>query len=66
MGKPNLLGQFSIWSFPNKGSDRFVVFRDSEGDETLVASCDTPKQAQKYCEQLNEALKQTNSPSKKR
>ncbi|MEA5512244.1 hypothetical protein VB715_20950 [Crocosphaera sp. UHCC 0190] len=55
---PSALGNFDIWTQGNpKLAKRFVVWKQSQTDEgTLIVSCQTPKEAERYCAYLNAVI----------
>ncbi len=55
---PHSLGKFGIWTVGKPSiAKKFVVWKETEEDlGTLIVSCQTPKEAQRYCEYLNAVI----------
>ena len=55
---PNQFGKFDIWSVgkPSVAKKVVVWLESSEDAGTLIVSCNTPKEAEQYCEYLNAVI----------
>ncbi|MDJ0508972.1 MAG: hypothetical protein QNJ64_06935 [Crocosphaera sp.] len=55
---PNSLGKFGIWTVGKPSlAKKFIVWCESPEDVgTLIVSCQTPKEAERYCNYLNAVI----------